>query len=58
MPQADRLSSEAFYKAMREGTIERICKVCKGTYHGPEKLWTKEITAVSTDSRKIEEGCL
>ena len=58
MPQADRLSPEAFYKAMREMTIERICKVCKGTYHGPEKLWTKEITAVSTDSRKIEEGCL
>ena len=43
---------------MRELTIERICKACKGTYHGPEGLWTKEITAVSTDSRRIEEGCL
>lgn len=39
-------------------TIERICAACKGTYHGPEELRTEEITAVSTDSRKIEEGCL
>lgn len=45
-------------KDMRELTIDRICAVCKGTYHGPEELRTKEITAVSTDSRKIEEGCL
>lgn len=43
---------------MREMTIERICAACKGTYHGPEELRTEEITAVSTDSRKIEEGCL
>lgn len=43
---------------MRELTIDRICTACKGIYHGPEELRAKEITAVSTDSRKIEEGCL
>ena len=47
-----------FIKCMRGLTIERICKACKGTYHGPEELWKQEITSVSTDSRKIEEGCL
>ena len=43
---------------MRELTIDRICAACKGVYHGPQKIREKEITAVSTDSRKIEEGCL
>ena len=43
---------------MRELTIKKIAEVCNGTCHGPQDCLDTEITAVSTDSRKIEKGCL
>ncbi len=43
---------------MKDLTIKKITEVCHGTYHGPQTLTDTQITAVSTDSRKIEEGCL
>ena len=43
---------------MKNLTLEHIALACHGTYHGPENLKGKEITAVTTDSRKVTEGCL
>ena len=43
---------------MRELTIRKIAEVCNGTCYGPQDCLDTEITAVSTDSRKIEKGCL
>lgn len=42
---------------MKNLTIENIVKACKGEYFGTADL-TKEITGVTTDSRKLEEGNL
>ncbi len=47
-----------FRSDMKGLTIETIAKVCGGTYHGPADIVQKEITAVTTDSRKVETGCL
>lgn len=41
---------------MKNLTIENITRVCGATYHGPADLLTKEVTAITTDSRKVEEG--
>jgi UDP-N-acetylmuramoyl-tripeptide--D-alanyl-D-alanine ligase len=43
---------------MKNMTIENITKAVRGTYIGPEELLNREISAVVTDSRKTEEGCL
>lgn len=43
---------------MKNLTLENITSVCKGTYFGPKEILSAEITAVTTDSRQIEEGCL
>lgn len=43
---------------MKNLTLEHIAAACNGTYHGPEELKTREITAVTTDSRKVEKNCL
>ena len=43
---------------MKNLTLEHIAQACNGIYVGVEELKTKEISAVTTDSRKVEEGCL
>ncbi len=39
-------------------TLENIEQVCGGTYFGSEELLQEEIASITTDSRKVEEGCL
>ena len=43
---------------MKNLILRNITEVCQGIYHGPEKLLDKEVTAITTDSRKIEQDCL
>ena len=43
---------------MKNLTLRNIIKVCDGIYHGPEDVLDKEVTAITTDSRKIEQDCL
>ena len=43
---------------MKNLTLENICAACDGAYHGEAADRTKEVTAVSTDSRNISPGCL
>ena len=43
---------------MKNLTLENITQVCRGVYYGPaDKMYT-EVTAIITDSRKTEAGCL
>lgn len=39
-------------------TLDRIVQVCGGTYTGRKEDLGREITAVTTDSRKAKPGCL
>ena len=39
-------------------TPENIAKACSGTMVNCENILGKEVTAVTTDSRKVTEGCL
>lgn len=43
---------------MKNLTLEHIASACHGTYYGPEELREKEVTAITTDSRKINKDCL
>ena len=43
---------------MKNLTLERIAKVCNGTYYGWDADKDKEISAITTDSRKAEPGSL
>ena len=43
---------------MKDLTIRNIAASSGGTYHGPEELLSREVTSVTTDSRKAEAGCL
>ena len=43
---------------MKNLTLRNITEVCQGIYHGPKKMLDKEVTAITTDSRKIEQDCL
>ena len=43
---------------MKDLTIRNITASCGGRYHGPKELLDREITSVTTDSRRTEEGCL
>ena len=43
---------------MKGLTPGQIAKACQGIYYGPEAIRDTEVTAVTTDSRKIEKGCL
>lgn len=43
---------------MKYLTPASIAGACGGRYKGPEELKTREVTAVTTDSREITEGCL
>lgn len=43
---------------MKDLTIRNIAAACGGQYHGPKELLDREVTSVTTDSRKAETGCL
>lgn len=43
---------------MKNLTLENIARVCGGIYAGDEAFLKKEISSITTDSRKVEEGCL
>ena len=43
---------------MKNLTLENITKVCNGIYHGPQEKLQEEVTAITTDSRKVEKGGL
>lgn len=43
---------------MKNLTLEHIANVCDGKYYGNEADKNKEITAITTDSRKAEPGSL
>ena len=43
---------------MKDMTIRNIAAACGGRYKGPGELLDKEVTSVTTDSRKVERGCL
>ena len=39
---------------MKNLTLRNLTEVCSGIYHGPETALDQEVTAITTDSRKIE----
>ena len=43
---------------MKNLTLENITRVCGGVYHGEEKWLHREVSAVITDSRKVEKDGL
>ncbi len=43
---------------MKNLTLENITKVCGGIYHGPQEKLQEEVTAITTDSRRVEKGGL
>ncbi len=43
---------------MKNLTPLNIAKSCGGHYHGPKEIENTEVTAVTTDSRKVTKGCL
>ncbi len=45
-------------ETMKNLTLKNIARVCEGAYHGDPALLERQITAVTTDSRKISSGCL
>lgn len=45
-------------KSMKNLTLENLTGVCQGVYFGPADAVSREVTAITTDSRKVEEGCL
>ena len=40
---------------MKNLTLRNLTEVCSGIYHGPETALDQEVTAITTDSRKIEK---
>lgn len=43
---------------MKNLTLENITKACGGMYYGAADKTNQEVTSITTDSRKAEEGCL
>lgn len=43
---------------MKNLTLENITRVCGGVYHGEEKWFHREVSAITTDSRKVEKDGL
>ena len=43
---------------MKNLTLRNLTEVCSGTWHGDDALRDREISAITTDSRKIEKDCL
>lgn len=40
---------------MKNLTLRNLTEVCSGTWHGDDALRDREISAITTDSRKIEK---
>ncbi|MCD7868805.1 MAG: UDP-N-acetylmuramoyl-tripeptide--D-alanyl-D-alanine ligase [Clostridiales bacterium] len=43
---------------MKNLTLKNITQVCGGEYHGPKDLYEREVSSVTTDSRKVEKDAL
>ena len=43
---------------MKSLTLENITRVCGGVYHGNSSLLEKEVSSITTDSRKVEADSL
>lgn len=43
---------------MKNLTLENLTQVCHGVYFGTADNMYREVTSITTDSRKVEEGCL
>lgn len=43
---------------MKNLTLRNLTEVCNGIWHGDDALLDQEISAITTDSRKIEKDCL
>ena len=43
---------------MKNLTLEHIADACHGIYVGPEEAKNHCVTAITSDSRKVEKGCL
>lgn len=43
---------------MKNLTLENLTRVCHGVYFGTADAMSREVTSITTDSRKVEEGCL
>lgn len=43
---------------MKNLTLENLTKACSGTYFGSEEYLHREVSSITADSRKAEEGCL
>ena len=43
---------------MKNLTLENLAAACNGRYVGPEEKRNVCVTAITTDSRKVTEGCL
>ena len=43
---------------MKNLTIKNLTEVCSGIYHGPENIMDREVSSITTDSRKIEKDSL
>lgn len=43
---------------MKNLTLENITQVCGGVYFGTADAMYREVSSITTDSRKVEEGCL
>ena len=43
---------------MKNLTLENIAAACGGSYHGSETDRNREVTDITTDSRKAGEGSL
>ena len=40
---------------MKNLTIKNLTEVCSGIYHGPENIMDREVSSITTDSRKIPD---
>ena len=43
---------------MKNLTLENIARICGGVYHGEEKWLQREVSSITTDSRKVEKDGL
>lgn len=43
---------------MKNLTLEHIAEACHGTYVGPKEAKNICVTSITSDSRKVEKGCL
>lgn len=43
---------------MKNLTLENLTSACCGVYYGSDHAKNTEITAITTDSRRVEKGCL